>query len=59
MENEPASLFVVPLGRTLSEIPPLGVVDKWLAPSGVARNLKRRGHNFHTFQANLFSADLI
>ena len=31
VENKPASLLVVPLGKALSEIPHLGVVDRWLA----------------------------
>ena len=29
MENKPASLLVVRLGRTLSGFPHLGVVDRW------------------------------
>ena len=33
VKNKPVSLLVVPLGKTLSEIPHLGVVNKWLATS--------------------------
>ena len=29
MENEQASLLVVPLGKALSGIPHFGVVDRW------------------------------
>ena len=31
VENKPASLLVVPLGKVLSRITHLGVVEKWLA----------------------------
>ena len=31
VENKPASLLVVPLGKALSGIPHLGVVDRWPA----------------------------
>ena len=35
--NKPASLLVVPLGKTMSRIPPLGVVDRWPATPKRAR----------------------
>ena len=37
VENKPASLLVVPLGKALSGIPHLGVVDRWLATPKRAR----------------------
>ena len=37
MVNKPASLLVVSLGKALSQIPHLGVVDKWLATPKRAR----------------------
>ena len=37
MENKPASLLVVPLGKALSGIFHLGVVDRWLATPKRAR----------------------
>ena len=37
MEKKPASLLVVPLGKALSGIPHLGVVDRWLATPKRAR----------------------
>ena len=37
VENKPASLLVVPLGKTLSGISHLGVVDRWLATPKRAR----------------------
>ena len=37
VENKPASLLVVPLGRAFSGIPHLGVVDRWLATPKRAR----------------------
>ena len=41
MENKPASLFVVPLGKALSlaGFPHLGVVDRW--PATVSELLQR------------------
>ena len=37
VENKPASLLVVPLGKTLNGIPHLGAVDRWLATPKRAR----------------------
>ena len=37
MENKPASLLVVPLGKTLSGISHLGKIDKWLTTPERAR----------------------
>ena len=37
VENKPASLLVVPLGKALSGIPHLGVVDRWVATLKRAR----------------------
>ena len=37
MENKPASLLVVPLGKALSGISHLGVVDRWPATPKGAR----------------------
>ena len=37
MKNKPASLLVVPLGKALSGIPHLDVVDRWLATPKRAR----------------------
>ena len=37
VENKPASSLVVPLGKALSGIPHLSVVDKWLATPKRAR----------------------
>ena len=37
MENKPASLLVVPLGKALNDVANLGVIDRWLATSKVAR----------------------
>ena len=37
VENKPASLLVVPLGKALSGFPHLGVVDRWLATPKRAR----------------------
>ena len=38
MENKPASLLVVPLGKALGAgLPHLGVVDKWMATPKRAR----------------------
>ena len=37
VKNKPASLLVVPLGKALSGIPRLGVVDRWPATPKRAR----------------------
>ena len=37
VENKPASLLVVPLGKALGGIPHLGVVDRWPATPKRAR----------------------
>ena len=37
MENKPASLLVVPLGKALSWIPHRSVVERWLATPKRAR----------------------
>ena len=37
MEKKPASLLVVPLGKALTGLPHLGVVDRWLATLERAR----------------------
>ena len=37
MENKPASLLVVPLGKALGGIPHLGVADRWPAAPKRAR----------------------
>ena len=37
VKNKPASILVVPLGKTLSGIPHLGVVDRWPATPKRAR----------------------
>ena len=41
MKNKPASSLVVPLGKALSGIPHLGVVDRWLATRKQARIANR------------------
>ena len=37
MENKPAGLLVVPLGKALNGIPQFGVADRWPATSKQAR----------------------
>ena len=38
MENKPESLLVVPLRKVFSDIPHLGVVDRWSATPKQARH---------------------
>ena len=40
MENKPTSLLIVPLGKALSGITHLGVVDRWPATANFAKRAR-------------------
>ena len=52
MENKPASLLAVPLGKALSGIPHLGVVDRWLVTSGDSSFLWLLGLDINSVKKN-------